>query len=53
MENFCNEPGWLSQWSGHYQSKEPMPTDMVDALTQNRKFLSGMAMLRQVRMSMF
>ncbi|ORZ00865.1 hypothetical protein BCR43DRAFT_561239 [Syncephalastrum racemosum] len=48
MENFCNEPGWLSQWSGHYQSKEPMPADMVDALTQNRRFLSGMAMLRQL-----
>ncbi|KAI8076830.1 uncharacterized protein BX664DRAFT_344056 [Halteromyces radiatus] len=48
MENFCSEPKWLERMSGHYQTGEPMPKDMVDALVKNRQFLSGMAMLRQL-----
>ncbi|KAI8332360.1 hypothetical protein BC941DRAFT_462879 [Chlamydoabsidia padenii] len=51
MENFCSEPKWLKQLSGHYQTGEPMPQDMVDALVKNRQFLSGMAMLRQLHFS--
>lgn len=35
--------------SGHYQTGEPMPKEMVQALVKNRHFLSGMAMLRQVK----
>lgn len=49
MENFCSEPEWLERLSGHYKTGNPMPKDMIDALVKNREFLSGMAMLRQVR----
>lgn len=49
MENFCSEPEWLRRLSGHYKTGEAMPEDMINALVNSRKFLSGMAMLRQVK----
>lgn len=48
MENFCNEPEWIDKLSGHYKTHEKMPKDMVDALVKSKKFMAGLATLRQL-----
>ncbi|KAI7901455.1 uncharacterized protein BX663DRAFT_531870 [Cokeromyces recurvatus] len=48
MENFCNEPDWIHRLSGHYKTGASMPKDMINALVKNRKFMSGLATLRQL-----
>ncbi|KAL0074275.1 hypothetical protein F4703DRAFT_1745126 [Phycomyces blakesleeanus] len=49
MENFCQEPEWLSRLSGHYKTGAAMPQEMIDTLALNREFMSGMAMMRQLQ----
>ncbi|KAG2235667.1 hypothetical protein INT48_008543 [Thamnidium elegans] len=51
MENFCSEPEWIDRLSGHYETGEPMPQDMVSALVKGREFMSGLATLRQIHFS--
>ncbi|KAI8879564.1 zincin [Backusella circina FSU 941] len=51
MENFCNEPEWIDKLSGHYKTHERMPKDMVDALVKSKKFMAGLATLRQLHFS--
>lgn len=48
MENFCYEPLTLQRLSGHYETGEPMPLDMIQALQKERQFMAGMDTLRQV-----
>ncbi|RKP10492.1 peptidase M3A/M3B [Thamnocephalis sphaerospora] len=51
MENFCYEKDTLQQLSAHIDTYEPMPSSMIDALQEERKFLAGIAMLRQLQFS--
>ncbi|CEG82892.1 hypothetical protein RMATCC62417_16884 [Rhizopus microsporus] len=51
MENFCSEPEWIDRLAGHHKTGEPMPKDMVDALVKSKKFMTGLATLRQLHFS--
>jgi oligopeptidase A len=53
MENWCWEPEGLALISGHYQSGEPLPQDLLDKMLEAKNFQSGMMMARQVEFSLF
>lgn len=53
MENWCWEPDGLALISGHYQSAERLPQDLLDKMLAAKNFQSGLGMLRQVEFSLF
>ncbi|MCZ6717426.1 MAG: M3 family metallopeptidase, partial [Gammaproteobacteria bacterium] len=53
MENFAWEPEVLPMISGHYETGEPLPQDIVDRLLGSRQFQSGLQMLRQLEFAVF
>ncbi|MFM2479034.1 oligopeptidase A [Celerinatantimonas sp. MCCC 1A17872] len=53
MENWCWQSEALSFISGHYQSGEPLPQDMLDKLLAARNYHSAMGMLRQLEFALF
>ena len=53
MENWCWEPEALALISGHYQTGEPLPRDMLDKMLAAKNFQSGMYMMRQLEFSLF
>ena len=53
MENFAWEPEVLPMISGHYETGEPLPRDIVDRLLGSRQFQSGLQMLRQLEFAIF
>ncbi|CAE7880856.1 CYOP [Symbiodinium sp. KB8] len=48
MENWCYHPQTLSTISGHWETNEPLPKDMLNKILNARHHLSGTAMLRQL-----
>ena len=53
MENWCWEPEGLALISGHYQSGEPLPRELLDKMLAAKNFQSGLMMLRQLEFSIF
>ena len=53
MENFAYEHVALPLISRHYETGEPLPTDMLDKLRGARTFQSALQMLRQIEFSLF
>ena len=53
MENWCWEPQGLALISGHYQSGEPLPQDLLDKMLAAKNFQSGLMMVRQLEFSLF
>ncbi len=53
MENWCWEPEALALISGHYQSGEPLPADMLHKMLLAKNFQSAMMMMRQIEFSIF
>ncbi|MCZ6762808.1 MAG: M3 family metallopeptidase [Gammaproteobacteria bacterium] len=53
MENFAWEPEVLSMVSGHFETGEPLPQDVVDRLLGSRQFQSSLQMLRQLEFAIF
>ncbi len=53
MENWCWEPDALALISGHYESGEPLPAQMLERLLEAKHFQSGMMMVRQLEFSLF
>ena len=53
MENWCWQPEALAQISGHYQSGEALPQQMLDKLLAAKNFQSAMMMVRQLEFSLF
>ncbi|MEH6387834.1 oligopeptidase A [Pseudomonas profundi] len=53
MENWCWEPEGLELISGHYETGEPLPQDLLEKMLAARNFQSGMGMLRQIEFSLF
>ncbi|MDH4559624.1 oligopeptidase A [Pseudomonas sp. BN411] len=53
MENWCWEPEGLALISGHYQSAEPLPQDLLDKMLAAKNFQSGLMMVRQLEFSLF
>ncbi|WP_416396623.1 M3 family metallopeptidase [Allohahella sp. A8] len=53
MENWCWEPEALELISGHYETGEPLPVDLLDKMLAAKHFNSGMMMVRQIEFSLF
>ena len=53
MENFCWQKEVLQFLSGHYQTGEPLPENLLDKLLAGKNFQAAMQMLRQLEFSLF
>ncbi|TQF66656.1 oligopeptidase A [Pseudoalteromonas luteoviolacea] len=53
LENWCYEEEALSFISGHYESGEPLPKELLDKLLAAKNYQSAMQMLRQIEFSLF
>lgn len=53
LENWCWQPEALVFISGHYQTGEPLPQDLLDKMLAARNFQSAMQMVRQLEFSLF
>ena len=53
LENWCWEPEALAMISGHFETGEPLPQDLLDNMLAARNFQSAMQMVRQLEFSLF
>lgn len=53
MENWCWEPEGLALLSGHHETGEALPQDLLDKMLAAKNFQSGLGMLRQIEFSLF
>ncbi|MBC3766586.1 oligopeptidase A [Neptunicella marina] len=53
LENWCWEGEALAIISGHVETGEPLPADLLDKLLAARNFQSAMQMVRQLEFSLF
>jgi oligopeptidase A len=53
LENWCWQPQALAFISGHFETGEPLPQDLLDKMLAARNFQSAMQMVRQLELSMF
>ncbi|MGJ8686803.1 MAG: M3 family metallopeptidase [Spongiibacteraceae bacterium] len=53
MENWCWQKEIIPLISGHYQSGEPLPDNLLETLLAARNYQSGMQMLRQIEFALF
>ena len=53
MENWCYEEEALAEISGHHETGETLPKEMLDKMLAAKNFQSGMGMLRQIEFSLF
>ena len=53
LENWCWQRESIDMISGHYQSGEPLPDDMLKKMHAARNFQSAMQLVRQLEFSLF
>lgn len=53
LENWCWESEALQFISGHHETGEPLPADMLEKVLKARNFQSAMQMVRQLEFSIF
>ncbi|MCF6458146.1 oligopeptidase A [Pseudoalteromonas sp. MMG024] len=53
LENWCYEEDALAFISGHYETGEPLPKDLLDKLLAAKNYQSAMMMIRQLEFSLF
>ena len=53
MENWCYEPEALAFLSGHFETGEPLPQELLDKLLAAKNFQSAMATMRQLEFALF
>ncbi|RDE18883.1 oligopeptidase A [Motiliproteus coralliicola] len=53
LENWCWEPQALARISGHFETGEPLPAELLEAMLAAKNFQSGMLMVRQLEFSLF
>lgn len=53
LENWCWTEEGLALISGHYQSGEPLPAEMLGKMLAAKNFQSAMMMMRQLEFSLF
>ncbi|MFT7221091.1 MAG: oligopeptidase A [Candidatus Azotimanducaceae bacterium] len=53
MENFCWQEESLALISGHYQTGEALPKDMLNKLLEAKNFQAAMMMVRQLEFALF
>lgn len=51
LENWCFEKDVLKRMSGHYQTKEPLPDNLLDKLIQAKNANTGIALQTKVKFS--
>ncbi|WP_159566796.1 oligopeptidase A [Budvicia diplopodorum] len=53
MENWCWQPEALAFISGHYQTGEPLPQEMLDKLLAAKNYQAALFILRQLEFGLF
>jgi oligopeptidase A len=53
LENWCWQPEALAFMSGHFETGEPLPKEMLDKMLAAKNFQSAIGMLRQLEFSIF
>ena len=53
LENWCWQTDSLDMISGHFESGESLPADLLSKLREAKNFQSGMQMIRQLEFSLF
>lgn len=53
LENWCWQKDAIPLISGHYETGEPLPDDLLEKLLAARNFQSGMMMVRQLEFALF
>ncbi len=53
LENFAYEPKVLEIFAKHYETKEPLPREMIERILEVKNFQSALGMLRQMEFSLF
>jgi len=53
LENWCFEPEVLEKMSSHYETKKPLPRDLIDKIIKSRYVNVGLYYLRQVFFAKF
>ncbi|MCR8923856.1 M3 family metallopeptidase [Dasania sp. GY-MA-18] len=53
LENWCWEKEAIAIISGHYQTGETLPDELLEKMLAARNFQSGMQMMRQIEFSLF
>jgi oligopeptidase A len=53
FENWCWQPESLKLISGHYQTGEPLPQDLLERMLAAQNFQAGILMLRQLEFALF
>jgi len=53
LENWCWEPKVLQQMSSHYQTKEPLPAELIEKIIKSRYVNIGLFYLRQLFFAKF
>ena len=53
MENWCWDPASLMMISEHYETGQPLPTELLDKMLAARNFQSGMRSVRQLEFALF
>lgn len=53
LENWCWQPEALAFISGHFETGEPLPKDLLDKMLAARNYQSAMQMVRQLEFSLF
>lgn len=53
LENWCWKVEGLALISGHFESGQKLPSELVHRLREARNFLAGMLMVRQIEFALF
>ncbi|MWN89704.1 oligopeptidase A [Gilliamella sp. Pra-s65] len=53
LENWCWQPEALAFISGHYQTDEPLPTEMLEKMLDAKNYQAALFILRQLEFGLF
>lgn len=53
LENWCWQPEALAFISGHYETGEPLPAELLERMLAARNYHSALTMLRQLEFALF
>lgn len=48
LENFCYEPDFLKTFAIHYKTRETLPDDKIQKISDSKNFMEGYQTLRQI-----